>query len=522
MSAPAVADSSSLRSPLNPPLSPGKGRRLQWGRLYGSAAALAIATAARKAKKLTLVLAEDVQSATRLRDELKFFAGSGLDVLGFPDWETLPYDVFAPLPELISERLATLYRLPSLKQGLLVVPVATLLQRLCPRDYIDTKSLILAKGDLLDIDETRLRLERAGYYGVSQVTAHGEMAVRGSLLDLFPMGSTMPYRIDLLDDEVDSIRTFDPETQRTVDKVDAIELLPAREIPVDEEAITAFRKRWRATFESDPRASLIYREVSEGRFPGGIEYYLPLFFDDSATLFDYLPESCMLIEPEGARDAAQGFLDNVQERFEQRRHDVERPLLAPERVWLDGDELANRLNGLAGVRWQGPELVERRKGFLGFENFATQSPPPLTINARAADPAALLKDYLNKQQRVLFVAESTGRREMLLEGLRGFDIKPKLVDGWQGFVDARMKAALTVAPLEHGLLLPEAGLALVGESQLFGERVRQDRRRRARERGASPYRHRHRRSRHRREAVGSGHRLARSGDAGVSQLRPGP
>jgi transcription-repair coupling factor (superfamily II helicase) len=243
----------------------------------------------------------DVQAAAHLRAELGFFlAGSGLPLLGFPDWETLPYDVFSPLPELVSERLLTLHRLPGLDKGVLVVPVGTLMQRLPPREYVDGQSLVLAVGDRLDLDATRRRLERAGYSCVSQVIGHGEYAVRGSLLDVFPMGSEVPLRIDLFDQEVETIRTFDPETQRSQEKLERVRMLPAREFPLTEEAISGFRQRYRASFEGDPQASLVYREVSEGRTPGGLEYYLPLFFETTATLFDYLPAGVLALESEPA------------------------------------------------------------------------------------------------------------------------------------------------------------------------------------------------------------------------------
>ncbi len=264
-------------SPLTPPL-PGPGQRLQWGRLYGAGPALALAQAAQAHPGLLVAVVDDVQAAARLGAELAFFLGTGLDrdggdarlpVLGFPDWETLPYDIFSPLPELVSERLLTLHRLPGLTQGVLVVPVSTLLQRLPPRDYVDGHSLVIAVGERLELDATRRRLERAGYQCVSQVLAHGEFAVRGSLLDVFPMGSLEPLRIDLFDDEIESIRTFDPDTQRTREKVKQVRLLPAREFPLGEEAVSAFRQRYRAEIEGDPKRSLIYREVSEGRAPGG-------------------------------------------------------------------------------------------------------------------------------------------------------------------------------------------------------------------------------------------------------------
>jgi transcription-repair coupling factor (superfamily II helicase) len=259
---------------------------------------LAIASAACEAQRPIVAVVADMPSATALRAELAFFLrGDDLPVLTFPDWETLPYDVFSPLPELVSERLLTLHRLPMLTRGILVVPVSTLLQRLPPRDYVDGHSLVLAVGDRLDLDRTRQRLERSGYQCVSQVIAHGEFAVRGELLDIFPMGSTQPLRIDLFDDEIESIRTFDPDSQRSIDKLQQVRMLPAREFPFTDQAISGFRQRWRATIDADPKASLIYREVSDGRMPGGIEYYLPLFFEQTATLFDYLPDETLASNP---------------------------------------------------------------------------------------------------------------------------------------------------------------------------------------------------------------------------------
>ncbi|MCF8014692.1 MAG: hypothetical protein K9L65_03155, partial [Chromatiaceae bacterium] len=425
-------------------------------------------------------------------------------VLSFPDWETLPYDVFSPLPELVSERLLTLHRLPQLKRGVLVVPVATLMQRLPPPDFVDGQSLVLAAGDRLDLDRTRERLTRAGYQYVSQVITHGEFAVRGALLDIFPMGSREPLRIDLFDDEVESIRTFDPDSQRSIAKLEQVRLLPAREYPFTEEAIAGFRQRWRASIDADPKASLIYREVSEGRAPGGLEYYLPLFFEQTATLFDYLPTGALLFEPEGAREAAEARFEDIGTRYEQRRHDIERPLLPPQRLYLSPDELAGQLNALPGVRWQSAEWAERRKGFAQVHNFATGRPPALAIQARAADPAAALKAFVQDaaERRILFVAESTGRREMLIDNLRGFGIQPTAVDGWRDFLSGTASLAVTVAPLEEPLLLPgmppasaeqdskqdpdlgpqQPALVLLTETQLYGERVRQERRRKRRER----------------------------------------
>ena len=466
-------------SPLAPPLPARPGERLLWGRLYGSSRALAIAGAAERASGPVLVVAEDVQTTAHLREELGFFlAGSERPVLGFPDWETLPYDQFSPLPELVSERLLTLHRLPALERGILAVPVGTLLQRLPPRTYVDGHALVLATGDRLELNAMRQRLEQAGYQCVSQVIAHGEFAVRGSLLDLFPAGSDRPFRIDLFDEEVETIRTFDPSSQRSQEQVPDIRLLPAREFPLHEAAIADFRRRYRGTFEGDPQQSLIYRGVSAGSIPGGLEYYLPLFFDETASLFDYLPAGTLVVEAAGCREAAEEFLADVAARYEQRRDDTERPLLPPDRLYLTGEELAARLNRLPGIQHQSPEVAERRKGFGGVVNFATRGLPALAIQIRATRPAGVLQDFLAAPgRRVLCTAESAGRREMLLENLRGFGIRPRPVAGWREFVASEVPLGLAVAPLEQGLALDREGLALVTESQLYGARVRQTRRR---------------------------------------------
>ena len=452
-----------------------------WGRLYGGSAALAIASAAQAYDGLLLVILEDVLSAARTKDELSFFlAHQDIPVLTFPDWETLPYDVFSPLPELVSQRLLALYRLSDMAKGVLVVPVSTLLQRLPPRDYLDANTLLLDVGEKLSLATTRRRLENAGYQCVSRVMSHGEFAVRGSLLDIFPMGHSEPFRIDLLDDEIDSIRTFDPDTQRSREKVERIHMLPAREFPLDETGISRFRQAYRNVFEGDPQRSLIYREVSAGNAPGGLEYYLPLFFEQTANLFDYLPAQRLIIHTDTLGDQAEAFTAQVAERYEQRRYDVERPVLPPEQIWLSVDALVSGVKAGASIRMQRNEIEKRRKGYADFANFATKPPPPLALQARASRPAGALQDFMARNPgRTLFVAESAGRREMLTETLRSYDIQPRNTDGWQSFRDSETEAAITVAPLEEGLWLDSAGFSVITESQLYGERVRQERRRKA-------------------------------------------
>ncbi len=467
-------------SATQPPLPEKPGERLQWGRCSGAVHELTIAQAARQWPGLVVVVARDVQEAARLEQTLGFFLqDKQLPILHFPDWETLPYDVFSPLPELVSQRLLTLHQLQSANKGIIIVPVATLQQRILPPDYLNICNLVLDTGGQLDIKSFRQRLENSGYHCVSQVMGHGEFAVRGSLLDLFPMGATRPYRIDLFDDEIDSIRLFDPETQRSSEKVEKIRLLPAREFPLDKEAITRFRRQYRNRFEGDPQSSLIYREVSNGNMPGGLEYYLPLFHEQTATLFDYLGENCLVIQPPDIPQEAAHFYQQVEERHEQRRHDLERPLLPPAQLYLNADELVHNLKQYAGVHWRTGSVDERRKGFSRHFNFDTTPLPGLAIQARAARPAGLLQDFLaNRKSRTLFTAESAGRREHLLQTLTEFQLRPTVVENLQEFLQSNIPLGITVAPLEEGLDLTDTDLTIIPETLLLGERVRQTRKRR--------------------------------------------
>jgi transcription-repair coupling factor (superfamily II helicase) len=467
-------------SPLVPELPAAPGERYQWGGLHGCSASLAIANAACQYQGLILVVTPDMQSATRLESELCFFLGDAdIPVINFPDWETLPYDLFSPLPEIISHRLLTLQQLSSMRQGILVTPVSTLMQRLAPRAFLDGHCLLLRTGQQLNIDETRQRLERSGYQCVSQVFTHGEFAVRGSLLDIYPMGSRSPYRIDLFDEEIDTIRTFDPETQRSSEKIESIQMLPAREFPLDEAGIQMFRRNYRAQFEGDLQQSLIYQDVSDGKLPNGLEYYLPLFFEQTATLFDYLPERYLAVQWDEVREQAQRFFSDVASRYEERRHDIERPILPPQHLYLLDDELIAELKKAELITVHHTELPSRRKGYAELINYHTQLPPPVAFQARSKTPASALKHFLQeKGKRTLFVSEGAGRREILMETLRDIGIHAKPVEGWHSFLESKIETALCVAPLEQGLWLEAAGIAIITETQLYGERVRQERRRR--------------------------------------------
>jgi transcription-repair coupling factor (superfamily II helicase) len=330
---------------------PQTGDQLVWTGLSGDSLPLAIASAARELNNVLVVVTPDMQTAELLHDQVHFFLGhQSLPVTTFPDWETLPYDNFSPHPDIVSERLATLYGLPEQQRGLLIVSAPTLLQRLPPRDYIFQNSLILKTGDTLNLDEMRTRLESAGYRCVSQVLEHGEFAVRGSLLDLYPMGNPLPFRFDLFDDDIESIKTFDTETQRSLDALESVRMLPAREFPMDEAAIRTFRYRFRTMFAGDPQNCPVYRDVSNGIAPAGIEYYLPLFLEETCTLFDYLPDDACLLQLDATATACESFQEQLQERYEARRHNVERPLPAPSLLFIEQQEFQQRLSGVTQIR----------------------------------------------------------------------------------------------------------------------------------------------------------------------------
>ncbi|MFP3847274.1 transcription-repair coupling factor [Pseudomonas sp. W5-01] len=455
------------------PILPAAAGKQHWGNLPGAALSLAIAEAASAAKRFTLLLTADSQSAERLEQELKFFAPD-LPVLHFPDWETLPYDLFSPHQDIISQRIASLYRLPELVHGVLVVPITTALHRLAPTSFLLGSSLVLDVGQKLDVDAMRTRLEASGYRYVDTVYEHGEFTVRGALIDLFPMGSKLPYRIDLFDDEIETLRTFEPETQRSIDKVDSVRLLPAKEFPLQKEAVTRFKARFRERFDVDFRRSPIFQDLNSGITPAGIEYYIPLFFEETSTLFDYLPQDTQVFSMPGIEAAAETFWKDVRNRYEERRVDPERPLLPPAELFLPVDDCFARLKN-----W--PRVVASQddvESGVGRERFPAQVLPDLAIEAKASQPLAALSKFLGEfPGRVLFTAESAGRREVLLELLERLKLRPKTLDSWQEFVDSKERLAITIAPLDEGLVLEEPALALVAESPLFGQRVMQRRRR---------------------------------------------
>ena len=334
---------------LLPPIPANKENFVTWPGLTGCGDSLMLAAAVRNENRLFVIITPDNQTALRLEQELSFFLQNEQAILHFPDWETLPYDVFSPLPEIISERLKTLALLPQAKRGALVVSVTTLMHRLAPREHVLANSFSVKVGDNFNLELNRLKLESVGYQCVSQVYQHGEFAVRGSIIDLFPMGSKAPFRIELFDEEIESIRTFDPETQRSLDLCKEIQLFPAREFPFTDESIKFFRQAFRDAFPEASPKNMLYTDVSKGITPSGIEYYLPLFVEKTAALFDYLPANAVLVTTESYEAVAKSFFTEAEDRFQQRKYNVDRPLLAPEKLFLTAPELAQRLSGFQGI-----------------------------------------------------------------------------------------------------------------------------------------------------------------------------
>jgi transcription-repair coupling factor (superfamily II helicase) len=464
---------------LKPPVPTRNERHIEWRQLYGSAAALALAEAARSDERLYVIIAADARELERRSAELRFFAGARLSLFTLPDWEVLPYDLFSPHPDITSERLRTLFALPQERSGCLIVAADTLIQRLPPAAYVQGRAFELTKGERFALPEFRSRLIEAGYASVGQVTSPGEFAVRGSLLDVFPMGSATPLRIDLFDDVIEGIRRFDPETQRSLDALERVRMLPAREMPLDADAVRVFRGRFRARFEGEPTQAGIYRGVSEGLAPAGIEFYLPLFFETTATLFDYLPQNAILVRDATLTGALQRNWQDIESRYEARRHDIERPILAPHELFLNPAEIESQLASFATIELNSFKAdLETAPQTHGVHNFPTAAPRALRIDTHADKPFAALESFVSQfDGRVLIAADSAGRREVLHEMLRAADYSVTPVEGWDEFASGTALLALTIAPDLEGLTLIEPPIAVVSEAQLFGARARQERRR---------------------------------------------
>jgi transcription-repair coupling factor (superfamily II helicase) len=438
----------------------------------GSGDALALAQLTRDAKPL-VVITESALDAQRLFEEIPFFAPQ-LKVNLLPDWETLPYDVFSPHQDLISERLATLYQLMNGSCDVLIAAVTTALYRMPPREYLAAHTFFLKRGETLSLDAFRAQMTLAGYNHVTQVLSPGEYSVRGGLIDLFPMGSPLPYRIDLLDNEIETIRTFDADTQRSVYPVKEIRLLPAREFPLDEDGRTRFRGNFREKFEGDPSKSRIYKDISKGMIPAGIEYYLPLFFESTATLFDYLPQTVLLCLHHDIYSAVENFWRDTQSRYQLMRGDSDRPLLKPADLFLTTE-------GFFGALKPYPR-IEIRSGTQSTESTIsnlTEPLPPLQIDRRADNPAEKLADFIKQFSakfeppggRTLLLTESLGRRELVADHLMQYGLYPESCDDYAQFLKSDKPFVLGVGPLHYGFISSGDGLAFVTESELYARHL---------------------------------------------------
>lgn len=454
-----------------------------WQSLHGSAQALAIAERATSSDKLSLVVCESMQTAGQLERELNFFAPS-LKILQLPDWETLPYDNMSPHQDITSERLSTLSQLSTAQSGILVVSATTLMQKLAPRSFVSANSLVIRCGSNFNIDTRRSEFEDCGYRCVDTVYEHGEFAVRGSIVDVFPSGANKPYRIDLFDNEVETLRTFDTETQRSNEKISEIRLLPAREYPLDPDGVTGFRNRWHEQFNVDHRLCAIYQDVSDGLPSAGIEYYLPLFFEQLETLFDYLPENTEIFNIGQTETALDNFWRELNNRYDSRKGDVQRPILKPRDLFLSVEEIFSHFKQYSQIQLSNDKTTK-----LLHSDFNSSQPPTLALDAKAEQPLNELKQFIQLVQRdsgrVLLCAETAGRRETLLDTLTKAQLKPALAANWQDFLASDSTFSITTAPLDNGLVLKQSGktnnqaLAIITETQLFGAQVQQRRRRKS-------------------------------------------
>jgi len=446
-------------------------QKRRYTQLHGSGDALALARLAEQAKPL-IVLCASALDAQRLREEIPYFA-PGLAVNLLPDWETLPYDSFSPHHDLISERLATLYAITRGSCDLTLIPASTALYRLAPPSYLAAYTFFLKQDEKFSLPQLRAQLTLAGYSHVTQVVAPGEYCVRGGLIDLFPMGSALPYRIDLLDEEIESIRTFDVDTQRTIYKVNEVRLLPAREFPLDEAGRTRFRARFRETFEGDPSRSNIYKDVSNGIAPGGIEYFLPLFFEHTATIFDYLPQQATLCLHRDVAATIDAFWKDTQSRYQLLRGDRAQPLLPPVSMFLPAEEFFIAAKDFARIDISVPQ----EGGTAAEGGMLAAALPPLAVERRAADPLTRLKAFLaSTPARVLLLAESPGRRETMSQYLAEYGLQPEPCANFAEFLVAGARCMLGTAPLFNGFALPDENICIVTEAELYAGTVRSGRR----------------------------------------------
>ncbi|MBK83296.1 MAG: transcription-repair coupling factor [Gammaproteobacteria bacterium] len=466
----------------------GTGDRKRWGKITTTSLACAIADNFLKSQEKNessfwLIVAPNTSDAYRLYSELPFFMPEHAEQISlFPDWEILPYDSFSPHEDIISERLSTLSKLPTQKEGILIVAMTTLCHKLSPSSFISANSLELAVGDIVEPESLRHKFSKAGYRNVDNVYEHGEFAIRGSILDVFPMGMNTPVRLEFFDNEIETLRLFDPESQRSGETLQEIKLLPGREFPLTDSSIRTFKAQWLEEFGKPPSPCQIYDDIDNGLVPGGIEYYIPLFFDETSSLIDYIPEHSKVVMPVNFNELLNQFYKDTEKRYDDYNIDRRRPLLPPSKILLREHELNEQIADFPAAQFTQDEIEEK----AGRINFSTSAQSKLEVNYKAAQPWQALLDFVTPRIqsgfKVVLMSESPGRREFLNEKLRPIFKKHnigeiKVLDGWPDVQTADYTIAIMVGPLVHGLSLDQDKICVICEHQLFSDRVAQTRRR---------------------------------------------
>ncbi|MAV76449.1 MAG: transcription-repair coupling factor [Cellvibrionales bacterium] len=471
---------------LAPSATPTKGQSHRWSSLPGVSAATALYEKVIEQNVFALVITHNAAESQEWLEALRFFSANNQQFCLFelPDREVLPYDYFSPHPDITSERLNTLYHLQSQSCGVCVVTLPTLMTRLCPRDYINRDSLILKVGQQLETSALKNQLDDAGYQHRDTVFEHGEYAVRGSLLDIYPMGSDTPYRIDLFDDEISSLRTFDPENQRSHEKIERIAILPAAEVCLDKQAINHFRDQWHIEFENNAAACPIYQDVVAGIPYAGIESYLPMFYSSTSTLLDFIPADSLIISLPGNHQQATNFIHNVNERFQQHSIDLTRPLLSPAKLYLDVDEFFASLSNFPRIAISSDNENVISKPNRGQYSCDAQTNPELLIEDHAGNALHRVESFLNSPQRsknkakhVLFCVESMGRREIFIEKLEAIGVNAVSCDSWQEFnqlisSNKSPQTAVAVSAFNKGATINTADVSIIAEPELFGVTIK--------------------------------------------------
>jgi len=454
-------------------MSKAKNSQSDWASQGSTAQALTIAERAISYSGISLVITATTAEASTLRTAISFFLqDSNIETKVFPDWETLPYDIFSPHQDIISDRIQILSELPTLTQAVLVLPLTSLLHQLPPTDFLASRLFDYQVDETLDRDKLHNQLTRAGYHRVETVYEHGEYAFRGSIIDIFPMGEKAPFRIDLLDNDIESLRIFDPESQRTLSSVERLRLLPAREFPLDKEGINQFLNHWHDHFDPSTTNCTVYKDVKQGIAPQGIEYYLSLFFDHTANLFDYLPEQTQVFMKGDIYSTANTLWQDINRRYTEYGVDPERPLLAPKEIFITVEDLFSEFKQL--------NIIHKEQNASVTPEEIKSGIPDISVNSKQNNPLEQLEKFIldiPADTSILFCAESAGRKEALTELVAANNIKPQPYDSWQDFRSSGETMGICIYPIDQGFYSKQRNICLITEGELFGQQVLQRRRR---------------------------------------------